>query len=100
MSSPESHASDKRKIWRRFSQITLIVFVVVMSFRPMCACPGYYLGVAAIGLVPLACGPRLYRWLGSGAIVAALLISWTQLDALKRERERFQRLKDARDSHY
>ena len=66
-----SHTGRTRVIW--ISRLAAIAGVVALLFVfPLGYRPWYYVSVAAIGAVPLLCGPALYRWFGSAFIAAAL----------------------------
>jgi hypothetical protein len=75
------------------SGITIIVGLVpLLLISPLCDCPRYYIIVAAIGLVPLACGPRLYRWFGCSYIVVALLFAYLNYSHAIYMREQIERI--------
>jgi hypothetical protein len=58
------------------SRIALIISVIaLLCIRPLCYCPGYYVALSAAGIIPLLCGPRLYRWFGAIYMFAALLFA-------------------------
>jgi len=62
--------------------VTLVVSVFALIFiKPLCYRPSYYIGLSILGIVPLLCGPRLYRWFGSAYFVAALLFAAYELGA-------------------
>jgi len=46
--------------------------VALLLVSPLCYSPRYYVALSVAGLVPLLCGPRLYRWFGGVFIVVAL----------------------------
>ncbi|MEY2538526.1 MAG: hypothetical protein QOG67_2266 [Verrucomicrobiota bacterium] len=73
--SPDREAAPTA-LWRRFlSAAAIITFVILFLFiHPLCNCPSYDLELATLGIVPLLCGPRVYRWLGAVLIVFALLV--------------------------
>ena len=67
-------AGKKSLVW--VSRIAILLGLIpLLLIHPLCDCPRYFIGIAAIGLVPLWCGPRLYRWLGGGYIAIALLFA-------------------------
>ena len=61
--------------WRKYVSIaTIAVFLFMLFFvGKLCYCPLYYIELSSLGLVPLFCGPRLFRWLGCGVIALGLL---------------------------
>ena len=62
----------KLRLW--ISRIALVISVSALLFvAPLCYCPRYYIGLSVAGIIPLLCGPRLYRWFGSVYIFAVLL---------------------------
>jgi hypothetical protein len=64
-----SQTGKTRVVW--ISRLAAIVGVVALLFVfPLGYRPWYYIALATIGLVPLLCGPALYRWLGTAFIVA------------------------------
>ena len=66
-----SHTGGTRVIW--ISRLAAVVGVVALLFVfPLGYRAWYYICLATVGLVPLLCGPALYRWFGSAFIVAAL----------------------------
>jgi drug/metabolite transporter superfamily protein YnfA len=79
------------KTW--ISRIALVILIVALLFRPWCYCPGYYVGLSLIGLIPLLCGPRLYRWFGGVYILTALLFATFEHRAELRQAEKIQRMR-------
>src|ERR1041385_1471741 len=61
--------------WRLYVSRAPSAFFVFLflTVHPLCYCLHYYVELSLLGLVPLAFGPRLYRWLGVAIIVAGLL---------------------------
>ena len=58
------------------SRVSLVLSAIALLLvYPLCHCPRYYLVLSAAGLIPLFCGPRLYRWSGGAFIVVALLFA-------------------------
>ena len=53
----------------------LISVFALLLVKPLCYCPSYYIALSVAGIVPLLCGPRLYRWFGGAYIVVALLFA-------------------------
>ena len=50
-----------------------LLILLYFFVHPACYCSHYYLGLSILGLLPLLCGPRLYRYLGIAIIVGGLL---------------------------
>jgi hypothetical protein len=74
--------------------------VALLLVYPLCYCPRYYIPLSAAGLVPLLCGPRLYRWFGSAFIVAALAFAVGEHRAALRQTEQIQQTKaEAQSQH-
>ncbi len=72
-----SYDRSARVIW--ISRLALIVGVVALLFvYPLGYSPRYYISLASIGVLPLLCGPAVYRWFGSAFIVAALAFAVQQ----------------------
>jgi hypothetical protein len=66
----------KSKLLLWISRIALVISVFTLLFiAPLCYCPRYYVILSLAGIVPLLCGPRLYRWFGSAYMLAALLFA-------------------------
>ena len=61
--------------WRKWiSASFIVIFLLFFLFvGRLCYCPTYYIELSCLGLVPLLCGPRLYRWLGCGVLAIGLL---------------------------
>jgi len=69
-------SGERSKLLVWVSRVAIIIGLIPLFFvQPLCDCPLYFIGIAAIGLVPLVCGPRLYRWLGAGYTAVALLFA-------------------------
>jgi hypothetical protein len=76
ISSP-GHHSLRRAIWA--SRLALIVGVVALLFiHPLGCTPWYYIALASLGVLPLLCGPAVYRCLGGALVVAALAFALQQ----------------------
>jgi hypothetical protein len=45
---------------------------------PLGCSPRYYILLASIGVLPLLCGPAVYRWFGSAFVIAALAFALQQ----------------------
>jgi hypothetical protein len=73
----QRRVSRKLLVW--VSRVALVLGLVPLFFlQPLCDCPRWFIGVAAIGLVPLVCGPHLYRFFGGAFIALALLTAYSQ----------------------
>jgi hypothetical protein len=84
----------KTKLLLWISRIALVMSVLMLLFvRPLCYCPGYYLALSVAGIIPLLCGPRLYRWFGSAYIFAALLFAAVEHRAALRQTAEIQRIR-------
>ena len=64
--------------------------LTLLSVRPLCYCPGYYIALSVAGIIPLLCGPRLYRWLGAAYMVAGLLFAAVEHRAALRQTAEIQ----------
>ena len=53
----------------------MISVVALLFIVPLCYCPRYYVTLSVAGVIPVLCGPRLYRWFGGAYIFAALLFA-------------------------
>jgi hypothetical protein len=89
------------RVRKWISRVTLVLALVPLLFiQPLCDCPRYFIIVSALGLLPLACGPRLYRWLGGSYIVVALLVAYMNYSHAVYTREQIQRIRaDAAQQH-
>jgi hypothetical protein len=66
----------KTKLLLWISRIALVISVVALLFIvPLCYCPRYYVALSVAGVIPVLCGPRLYRWFGGAYMLAALLFA-------------------------
>jgi hypothetical protein len=84
----------KMKLLLWISRVTLLVSVfAVLLIAPLCHCPRYYIALSVAGIVPLMCGPRLYRWFGSAYFVAALLFAAGEHRAALHQSEEIQRMR-------
>jgi hypothetical protein len=52
--------------------------IPLLLIHPMCDCPRYFIGLSFIGVLPLLCGPQVYRWAGGAYIAAALLFAQSE----------------------
>ena len=87
-----SQRKTKLLLW--VSRVTLLVSVLALLFvAPLCYCPRYYIALSVAGIVPLLCGPRLYRWFGSAYFVAALLFAAGEHRAALHQSEEIQRIR-------
>ena len=85
---------SKSKLLLWISRIALAISVVVLIFiSPPCYCPGYYVALSVAGIVPLICGPRLYRWLGSAYIVIAILLAVVEYRAALNQAQEIQHMR-------
>lgn len=75
------------------SAVSLLVGLIpLVLIRPLCDCPRYFIGVAAIGLVSLICRPRIYRWLGGTYVAIALLFAFLDYRHGVEMRERIEQM--------
>jgi hypothetical protein len=85
---------SKSKLLLWISRVTLIISVVaLLFFSPLCYCPRYYVALSVAGIIPLLCGPRLYRWFGSAYFVAALLFAAGEHRAALHQTAEIQRMR-------
>jgi hypothetical protein len=85
-------AHSKLLVW--ISRIVIALGLFLLLFvHPLCDCVGYFLGLAAVGLVPLVCGPRLYRWLGGSFIVIALVFAAIEQSTSVYRRKQLEQMK-------
>ena len=86
--------------WRLYvSRAASAVFVFLfLTVHPLCYCPHYYVELSLLGLVPLAFGPRLYRWLGVAIIVAGLLYAEGERRAAIRHDEQVRQVQAEADA--
>ena len=65
------------RVRKSISRVTIIIALVPLLFvQPLCDCPRYFIIIAVFALVPLVCGPRLYRWFGASYVRVALLFAY------------------------
>jgi hypothetical protein len=94
-----SQRNTKLFLW--ISRIAIVISVLALLFvRPLCYCPSYYLALSVAGIVPLLCGPRLYRWLGGAYIFAALLFAAGEHRASLRQTAELQRMRGQAHAQY
>jgi hypothetical protein len=80
------------RLW--ISRVMLAVSVLALLFiHPLCYCPRYYIALSVAGIIPLACGPRLYRCFASAYILAALLLAVVEHRAVLDHAHQIQRLR-------
>jgi len=85
---------SKSKLLLWISRVTLVVSVLALVFvAPLCYCPRYYMALSVAGIIPLVCGPRLYRWFGSAYFIAALLFAVGEQRAALHQTEEIQRMR-------
>ena len=84
--------SAKLLLW--ISRIALVSSVFALLFvAPLCYCPCYYLAFSLAGIIPLLCGPRLYRWFGGAYMLAALLFAAGEHRAALHQTEEIQHMR-------
>jgi hypothetical protein len=87
-------AEGKSKLLLWISRLAAVVSVVALLFiYPLCHCPGYYAALSLAGLVPLLCGPRLYRWFGGAFIVVAFTFAVGEHHAARFQAEQIHRIR-------
>ena len=93
-------AATRSRRWpTNISRFTSAVFVVLYLFvYPLCYCPHYYLELSLLGLFPLLCGPRLYRYLGAAIIVAGLLTAEGDRRAAIRQQQQIREIRAQADA--
>jgi hypothetical protein len=83
------------------SRVTLLVAVFALLFvAPLCHCPRYYIALSVAGIVPLLCGPRLYRWFGGAYFVAALLLAAGEHRAALHQVDEIQRMRTSAQTQH
>jgi hypothetical protein len=87
-----SESKAKLLVWTSRVALTLSV-VALLLVAPLCYCPRYYIGLSVAGIIPLLCGPRLYRWFGGVYIFAALLFAVGEHPAALHQTEQSQRMR-------
>jgi hypothetical protein len=94
-----SQSKVKLLLW--ISRVALVVSIVVLLFvGPLCYCPRYYIGLSFAGIIPLLCGPRLYRWFGGAYVLAALLFAVGEYRAALHQTEEIQHMRsEAQTQH-
>ena len=76
------------------SRVTLLVSVfALLLVAPLCHCPRYYIALSVAGIIPLLCGPLLYRWFGSAYILTALLFAVGEHRAALNQSEEIQHMR-------
>jgi hypothetical protein len=87
-----SQTKAKLLVWT--SRVALAVSVIALLLvAPLCYCPRYYVALSVAGIIPLLCGPRFYRWLGSAYMLAALLFAAGEHRVALHQREEIQRMR-------
>ena len=87
-----SESKAKLLVWT--SRVALALSIVaLLRVAPLCYCPRYYIGLSVAGIIPLLCGPRLYRWFGGAYMLAALLFAVGEQRAALHQRQEIQRMK-------
>jgi hypothetical protein len=94
-----SESKAKLLVWT--SRAALATSVVALLFvGPLCYCPRYYVALSVAGIIPLLCGPRLYRWFGGAYMLAALLFAVGEYRAALRQTEEIQRIRAEAQAQY
>jgi len=84
----------KSKLLMWISRVALVISVFALLFVfPLCYCPHYYIALSVAGIIPLLCGPRLYRWFGGLYILAALFFAAGEQRAALHQAEDIQRMR-------
>jgi hypothetical protein len=87
-------SESKAKVLLWTSRVALAASVVVLLFvAPLCYCPRYYVALSVAGIIPLLCGPRLYRWFGGAYMLAALLFAVGKHRAALHQTDEIQRIR-------
>jgi hypothetical protein len=61
----------KLLLW--ISRIALVILAfALLAVAPFCYCARYYIALAVAGIIPLLCGPELYRCFGAYILTALL----------------------------
>ena len=85
---------NKSKLLLWISRIAAVVGIIaLLLISPLCHCPRYYAALSVAGLVPLLCGPRLYRWFGGAFIVVAVAFAVGEHRAARFQTEQIQRIR-------
>jgi hypothetical protein len=66
---------------------------VILFVSPLCHCPRYYIYLSIVGVVPLLCGPRLYRWFGAAYIFTALFFAISEHRAALNQAEQIAHIR-------
>jgi len=81
-------------IRRWISRVVIVLALIPLFFiQPLCDCPRYFIIVSLLGLAPLLCGPRLYRWLGGSYIAVALVFAYMNSSHAIYTREEIKRIR-------
>ncbi len=84
----------KTKLLLWISRIALVISVFALLFvAPLCYCPRYYIDLSVAGVIPLLCGPRLYRWFGGAYMLTALLFAAGEHRVALHQTEEIQRMR-------
>ena len=87
-----SESKAKLLVWT--SRVALVFSVVALLLVvPRCYCPRYYVALSVAGIIPLLCGPRLYRWFGDVYILTALLFAVGEHRAALHQAEDIQHMR-------
>jgi len=91
-------AKTKPPFW--ISRIVLVISMfALLIVAPLCYCPRYYIALAVASIIPLMCGPRLYRWFGGAYILTALLVAAGEHRAALNQAQEIQRMRTAHAQH-
>ena len=84
--------------WRVYTSRVVLGWLFLGFATPVfCFCPGFYLFSAGVALIPLFCGPRLYRVLAVLAIGYALFAAHRDYEGQLRERAFIKELRSRRE---
>ena len=87
-----SATKAKLRLW--ISRIALVMSVFALLFvAPLCYCPRYYFALSLAGIIPLLCGPQLYRWCGGAYMLAALFFAAGEHRAALHQTEEIQHMR-------
>ncbi len=90
--SMTSQSKVKLLLW--ISRVALVASIFPLMFiAPLCYCPRYYVALSVAGIIPLLCGPQLYRWFGGAYMLAALLFAAGEHRAALHQTEDLRRVR-------
>ena len=74
--------------WISIVAIILFLFGIFVVRHEVCTCPSHWAFLSVFGAFALACGPRMYRFVGIATIAAAFIFTYqawqTQMEISKR----------------